>query len=93
MVAILSRAWGTYTASRILLALRGDLPWRPVAFFDDAQRRGVLRQSGGVYQFRHARLQDHLSDAHPPRGRAGAQPVTDGHAGHAARLLKARRLP
>jgi len=26
----------------------------------DAHQRGVLRQSGAVYQFRHARLKDHL---------------------------------
>jgi hypothetical protein len=28
---------------------------------DDAYRRGVLRQVGAEYQFRHARLQDYLS--------------------------------
>jgi hypothetical protein len=31
-------------------------------FLDDACRRGVLRQVGAVYQFRHARLQAHLTD-------------------------------
>ncbi|MEU4668642.1 hypothetical protein AB0F91_11870 [Amycolatopsis sp. NPDC023774] len=29
----------------------------------DAHRRGVLRQVGAVYQFRHARLQERLADA------------------------------
>ena len=30
---------------------------------EDAYQRGVLRQAGAVYQFRHARLQDHLTQA------------------------------
>jgi hypothetical protein len=29
-------------------------------FLADAHRRGVLRQVGGVYQFRHARLHERL---------------------------------
>ncbi|MFI6358668.1 hypothetical protein ACIBJF_40075 [Streptomyces sp. NPDC050743] len=32
-----------------------------MAFLDDAHRRGVLRQAGAVYQFRHARLQEQLA--------------------------------
>ena len=57
-------AWGQWLGIvRIWLPLTGRLPWRPVAFLDDACRRGVLRQSGAVYQFRHARLQDHLIKA------------------------------
>jgi hypothetical protein len=60
-VSVLSRAWGAYTVSRIWLALRGDQPWRLMRFLDDAHRRGVLRQSGAMYQFRHARVQDHLT--------------------------------
>ena len=62
-LGVLSRAWGAYALSRIWLALRGDLPWQLMRFLDDAHRRGVLRQSGAMYQFRHARLQEHL--AHP----------------------------
>ncbi|MBY8863900.1 NACHT domain-containing protein [Nocardia sp. CA2R105] len=42
------------------LPLTGRLPWRVQAFLTDAYKRGVLRQPGAVYQFRHARLQDHL---------------------------------
>ncbi len=48
---------------RILLALRGKLPWRLMRFLDDAHGRGILRQSGAVYQFRHALLRDHLAGA------------------------------
>ncbi|MEV6727977.1 trypsin-like peptidase domain-containing protein [Streptomyces sp. NPDC051364] len=55
-------AWGQWVAlARIWLPLTGQLPWRLVAFLDDACERDVLRQAGAVYQFRHAQLQDHLT--------------------------------
>jgi transcriptional regulator with XRE-family HTH domain len=54
-------AWGQWAVlSRIWLPLTGKLPWNTVAFLDDAYHRGVLRQTGAVYQFRHIRLQHHL---------------------------------
>ncbi|MGW7579047.1 NACHT domain-containing protein [Streptomyces sp. NPDC054765] len=63
-------AWGQWVAlSRIWLPLTGRLPWAVIAFLDDAHQRGVLRRVGAVYQFRHARLQDHLThvfQAHHP---------------------------
>ena len=66
-------AWGQWVVfSRIWLPLTGRLPWNVVAFLDDAYRRGVLRQAGAVYQFRHARLQHHLSRAY--RERRGTSP-------------------
>jgi hypothetical protein len=57
----LARAWGSFVAVRAWLAARGNLPPRLMHFLDDAHRRGVLRQVGALYQFRHARLQDRLS--------------------------------
>jgi hypothetical protein len=55
-------AWGQWVAlSRIWLPLTGRLPWAVIAFLDDAHDRGVLRKTGAVYQFRHARIQTHLS--------------------------------
>jgi hypothetical protein len=57
-----SRAWGGFCIARFWLAVRGKLPWRLMRFLDDAHRRGVLRQSGAVYQFRHARLRDRLAE-------------------------------
>jgi len=57
---LLSRAWGAFILSRGWLALMGHTPLRLMRFLDDAHRRGVLRQAGAVYQFRHARLQDCL---------------------------------
>jgi transcriptional regulator with XRE-family HTH domain len=63
-VAVSLTAWGQWLAlSRIWLPLHGRLPWALIAFLDDACRRGVLRQAGAVYQFRHARLQAHLTEA------------------------------
>lgn len=67
-------AWGQWVAiARIWLPLTGKLPWRLVAFLDDACQRGALRRAGAVYQFRHARLQDHLIGV-PDLGRG--QPET-----------------
>ncbi|MEV4313213.1 BTAD domain-containing putative transcriptional regulator [Actinocrispum sp. NPDC049592] len=57
----LSRAWGAFVAHRAWLAVTGRMPVRLMRFLDDAHRRGVLRQVGALYQFRHARLQDRLS--------------------------------
>ncbi|KJK56580.1 helix-turn-helix domain-containing protein [Saccharothrix sp. ST-888] len=60
--ALAFTAWGQWVLlTRLWLPLTGRLPWATVAFLDDAYRRGVLRQVGAVYQFRHARLQNHLS--------------------------------
>ncbi|MDX2821023.1 NACHT domain-containing protein, partial [Streptomyces ipomoeae] len=53
-------AWGQFTVARLWLAARHQLPWRVMGFLDDAHRRGVLRQIGGAYAFRHSRVQDTL---------------------------------
>jgi transcriptional regulator with XRE-family HTH domain len=56
-------AWGRWLVfARVWLPLTGRLPWSVAGFLDDGCRRGVLRQVGAVYQFRHARLQAHLTD-------------------------------
>ncbi|MFC9626273.1 NACHT domain-containing protein [Streptomyces sp. NPDC056930] len=67
-------AWGRWVVLvRLWLPLSRRLPWRVNAFLDDARARGVLRQAGAVYQFRHARLRDHLAEAH----RQPEQPAED----------------
>ncbi len=43
------------------------MPWRLMTFLDDAHRRGVLRQSGAYYEFRHVRLLAHLARDGPAR--------------------------
>ncbi|MEU2857580.1 NACHT domain-containing protein [Streptomyces mirabilis] len=57
-------AWGDFTLSRLYLAARhpGALPRHLMTFLADAhQVRGVLRQVGPVYQFRHIDLQRRLA--------------------------------
>jgi hypothetical protein len=54
-------AWPGYIAARSLLAWRHQLPWPLMAFLDDAHQRGVLRQVGSMYQFRHIDLQRRLA--------------------------------
>ncbi|MFE4972016.1 NACHT domain-containing protein [Kitasatospora sp. NPDC056651] len=72
--ALALTAWGEWVIiARIWLPLTGRLPWRAMSFFEDAHReRGVLRQAGAVYQFRHASLQEHL--ARPPETAADERP-------------------
>ncbi|WP_432907494.1 NACHT domain-containing protein [Micromonospora matsumotoense] len=62
-------AWGQWVVlARIWLPLTRRLPWRVMTFLEDAhQQRGILRQTGAFYQFRHTRLQDHF--ARPPERR------------------------
>jgi hypothetical protein len=60
-IGIASRAWGAFVLARLWFALRGQLPLRLMGFLDDAHRRGILRQSGTVYQFRHERLHNYLA--------------------------------
>lgn len=57
----LDTIWGRFLLARTWLALRRQLPLRLMRFLGDAHQRGVLRQAGAVYQFRHARLQDQLT--------------------------------
>ena len=54
-------AWPSYSVARIWLALWRRLPWRLMSFLADAHKRGVLRQAGAVYQFRHTELQHRLA--------------------------------
>ena len=62
-VGFLQAAYGHFFAARCWLALWRHLPWRIMTFLADAhEKRGVLRQVGSVYQFRHAELQRRLSN-------------------------------
>lgn len=57
---LLATLWGPWLVARYCLALTHKLPLNLMEFLNDAHQLGVLRQAGGVYQFRHARLQAHL---------------------------------
>jgi hypothetical protein len=56
----------SYADARIWLAVAGRAPWRIMSFLRDASDRGVLRQVGALYQFRHALLIDR-GGQHPSR--------------------------
>jgi hypothetical protein len=86
-VGLLNTSWGGFAIARVWLALRRRLPLRVMAFLDDAHRRGVLRQVGAAYQFRHANIFANLRPAHPPaprdRNQALARTQTDPQHVHA----------
>lgn len=54
-------AWPSYILTRGWLASHHHLPWSLMSFLADAHRRGLLRQAGAVYQFRHIELQRRLA--------------------------------
>ena len=57
-------AWPQWLIARYWLAAYRRLPLRLIAFLDDAHHRGVLRQTGASYQFRHIKLQRRLANHH-----------------------------
>jgi hypothetical protein len=60
--ALFGRAWGRWLIyARLPMLLGRRHPVRLLTFWEDAHRRGVLRQAGAVYQFRHAHLLEHLA--------------------------------
>jgi len=68
LIMVCLTTWGRLAMARCWLTIRGRLPWHMMAFLHEAHRQGILRQAGGVYQFRHARLQDRLSATASSRG-------------------------
>ena len=68
MTTFASRSWGSFTVCRLILAVRGDLPWSLMAFLKDAHRRYVMRQEGVIYKFRHQELQSQLADERSRQG-------------------------
>jgi hypothetical protein len=58
--AIAGSAWGRFVLLRLYFGVVRRYPFRLVGFLDDAHRRGVLRQVGATYQFRHELLQSRL---------------------------------
>ncbi|MEV0710399.1 hypothetical protein [Nocardia aurea] len=60
-VCMTDSAWGRWTLmTRGWLPLVGKLPSEPLSFLEEAHRRGVLRQSGAVYLFRHKQLERYI---------------------------------
>ncbi|MEV6588537.1 NACHT domain-containing protein [Streptomyces acidicola] len=75
MVLVVLSPWFVWVVSKAWLAVLGRVPWSLMEFLRDAYRQGLLQRYGGVYRFRHLRLQEHLAG----RGRhvepASAAPV------------------
>lgn len=73
-------AWAGFAATTSYLALRHhQVPWNLMAFLQDAhEKRGVLRQVGAVYQFRHLDLQRHLARTPAPPGMRPNGPNPEG---------------
>ncbi|MEU9568306.1 NACHT domain-containing protein [Streptomyces massasporeus] len=62
VVGLEQTAWAGWLITKTYLALRRRVPWNLMTFLQDAhEHRGVLRQVGAVYQFRHLDLQRHLA--------------------------------
>ncbi|SBW28577.1 putative membrane protein [Candidatus Protofrankia californiensis] len=62
LVLGLDSAWGRLGLARLWLAWHGHQPPRLMAFLADAHERGILRQAGAVWEFRHANLQRRLAN-------------------------------
>ncbi|WP_310729096.1 NACHT domain-containing protein [Streptomyces sp. N2A] len=66
LIGLAGSVWMEFLVARIRLATLGHIPWHFMSFLADAhQRRGILRQVGAVYQFRHIDLQRHLAGHQP----------------------------
>jgi len=63
---LLISPWSGWLLAKVSLALTRQAPWMLLRFLRDAHRQGVLRQFGGTYQFRSARLQQRLARDVPP---------------------------
>lgn len=77
-----------YASALVWLTLSRRLPWRVMTFLSDARARGVLRQVGAVYQFRHPRLQQSLAARRAGRRRSPVPPVNDLDAGASPRMSR-----
>ncbi|NRQ37168.1 NACHT domain-containing protein [Nonomuraea sp. NN258] len=80
VVGVLRASVGRSTAyhvARVILAVRGRLPFRLMAFLDDLYRADVLRRVGASYQFRHPQFQDRLQATHLARSREARAAARD----------------
>jgi hypothetical protein len=79
---LVQSAWTRWLIARMWLFGSRQAPWHLLSFLEDAHKRGVLRQSGAAYQFRHLELQHRLATraakpSTPPNVGASA-PTTGG---------------
>ena len=62
LMSDIETVWPSHMLTIGWLAFHHRLPWSLMSFLTDAHRRGVLRQAGAVYQFRHIELQHRLAN-------------------------------
>jgi tetratricopeptide (TPR) repeat protein len=58
-------SWGRYRLAHVVLVITNRLPPGLFNFLEHSADRGVVRQVGSMWQFRHARLRDHLAGGVP----------------------------
>jgi hypothetical protein len=64
--AFIQAQWGSFVVALFYLTVFRRLPWRYMTFLRDAHRsRGVLRQVGAIYQFRHVEVQRRIGRQPP----------------------------
>ncbi len=61
ITALMTSVSGIWLVNCCWHATSGRLPLFAMRFLEDAHRRGILRQAGDVYQFKHALLQERLA--------------------------------
>lgn len=61
IAASIQASWLPFSLARLWFAGTGRLPLRLISLLSDAHKRGILRQEGGIYQFRHVELQRRLA--------------------------------
>lgn len=61
IAASIQASWLPFSLARLWFAGTGRLPLRLLSLLREAHKRGILRQEGGIYQFRHVELQHLLA--------------------------------
>jgi NACHT domain len=64
-VTLTVSTWGEFVIARLWLSPRHKMPFDLMGLLREAHERGVIRQNGTYYQFRHSLLQDRLATAAP----------------------------
>ncbi|MFL6124961.1 NACHT domain-containing protein [Actinophytocola sp.] len=76
VIRLSGSAWGRWLLiARVWLPLTARLPWALPTFLEEAHYRGVFRQVGAVYEFRHDRLREYLVDQRPNANGTPSRPV------------------
>lgn len=73
-VVLTVSTWGVFNLARVWLAVFRKMPMGVMRFLREAYDRGVLRRTGGAYQFRHELLQEQLTQGASARGAPVAPP-------------------